>query len=87
MWNGLTQRQTLEDRWRRQVHFAYSRYEAAKGAVDEARELRADAPSPDGVFALKHARRIETAALTEYKRVLQIFTDLLIDGKIPPEKG
>ena len=86
MWNGIT-RQTLEDRWRREVHFTYSRYQAAKEAVHKARELRVDAPSPDGVFALNQALRIESAALTEYKRVLQVFTDLLIDGKIPPEKG
>jgi len=86
MWNGLTPRQILEDRWRRQVQFAYSRYQTAKEAVNEAREIRADAPSPDGVFALSHALRIEAAALAEYKRVLQMFTDLLIDGKIPREE-
>ena len=85
MWNGITPRQTLEDRWRREVHFAYGRYQAAKEAVHEARNLRLDAPPPDGVFALNQALRIESAVLTEYKRVLQTFTDLLIDGKIPPE--
>jgi hypothetical protein len=40
-------------------------------------------PTDDGNFALRKALRAENFALAEYHRVLTIFTDLVLRGKIP----
>ena len=42
------------------------------------------APSPDRALAL--ARQAELQARTEYTRVLRIFTDLTVHGKMPAER-
>jgi hypothetical protein len=41
--------------------------------------------SPDGRLAIQQASRAESAAFREYQRVLSIFADLTIHGKMPPE--
>jgi len=86
MENDFHAPQTLVDLWRVQTQIAYDLYQLAKEAVHEADEERAAAPQPGG-FVLNRALRIERAALAEYKRVLRIFTDLLIDGKLRDHKG
>jgi hypothetical protein len=42
-------------------------------------------PAPDALLAASEADRIERAALAEYRRVLMIFNDLVINGKLPEE--
>ena len=86
MENDFRAPQTLVDLWRVQTQIAYDLYQLAKEAVHEADEERAAAPQPGG-FVLIRALRIERAALAEYKRVLRIFTDLLIDGKLRDHKA
>ena len=44
-----------------------------------------EVPSPDRSGAYQQAQRAENLALDEYRRVLQIFTDLVVRGKIPEE--
>jgi len=39
--------------------------------------------SPDGTFAYRQALQSERLALAEYQRVLRIFSDLVVRGKIP----
>lgn len=42
---------------------------------------------PDGGYAYRHALGQETAALVEYSRVLRLYTDLILYGKVPSEDG
>lgn len=62
-----------------------TRYEIAKLAAGNAsvENLQCDIPKPDGQFAFRKALREETAALQEYRRVLQVFNDLVLNGKVP----
>jgi len=71
--------------WRERLENARVRYEAAKAAVQDARELQSQISSPDGSFTLDHALRAEHHALAEFKRVLAVFNDLVVNGKIPDE--
>jgi len=56
--------------WRERLENARNRYEAAKAAVQDARELESQIPSADGNFALAHAVKAERYAVAEFKRVL-----------------
>jgi hypothetical protein len=80
-------RYALEELWRQRVNTAKLRLEFARNYVAELQEdLRAETiPFPDGSFAYQQALRAEANALSEFRRVLQIFTDLTVDGKIPDE--
>ena len=52
-------------------------------------EVQEDYPSlsaPDGQYALERALRSERLALWQYKRVRRIYTDLVLNGKIPDEQ-
>jgi hypothetical protein len=42
-------------------------------------------PDPDGRLALHQALQEESAARTEYMRILRIFNDLMREGKLPEE--
>jgi hypothetical protein len=42
-------------------------------------------PDPDGRFALNLALQEESAARTEYMRVLKVYTELILHGT-PPEE-
>jgi hypothetical protein len=77
--------QVLADRWRERVSVAFSQYKTAMKAARAAKDLISDAPAPDGLFAFRNATRAETAARNEYMRVLTIYTNLVIHGKIPDE--
>ena len=78
-------RQQLEDFWRERLHEALQGYREAtrtlRVAVNDARDMA----HPDGCFAVRQAERNATMALAEYRRVLTIFNDLILDRKIPPE--
>jgi len=39
----------------------------------------------DPTIAILQARNLESQALAEYMRVIKIFTDLTVHGKLPPE--
>lgn len=77
----LTRRE-LEDTWRIRLEQAMSRYRAAN---QEYRALLESSPegrptSPESPLA--QARQAESDALAEYTRVLRIFSDLTIYGKL-----
>src|SRR5262249_42368814 len=78
-------RQALGAVWRERLVNARTRYEAAKATLQGASELHSQMPSPDGHFALDHALQAEHRALAEFKRVLTVFSDLVIHGTIPAE--
>ena len=82
-------RQLLEDLWQRRLASALDRYRSAKRECEQVMQAQRDllTPFPDGQFAVRRALAVETAALVEYRRVLTIFTDLVVDGKPPPESA
>jgi hypothetical protein len=90
----------LEDSWRERLRLASLRYETAKQRVKElsasdpaAEKARDMLPSPDGEFAytlalraFRFAMQDEVMALKEYNRILKVYADLMVHGKIPPEE-
>ena len=80
-------RKTLEELWRARVADAKLRLDFACQFV---REVERDfplggEPSPDGRFARERALRLENLARNEYGRVLRLYSDLVVAGKVPDE--
>lgn len=61
-------------------------HKIAKAKCAIAFEEQRDMTPPDGSLAYRLALREETAALTDYRRVLGIFMDLVVKNKLPPEE-
>jgi hypothetical protein len=87
MLDPLGNRQQLEDLWREKVKASLARYWNARAECQNAVQEQKDqlTPSPDGAFAVSLALKKESEALAQYKRVMRIFTDLVVHGKIPKE--
>ena len=86
-YRSLGTRQTPEDSWRLRVEETQFRY---REATDQYRKLLQEQPDgtphdPNSALAL--ARRAESEALAEYTRVLRIFTELAVNGKMPEERS
>ena len=81
---GCVERQELEHLWATRVRDARLRLAFAR---NYAKDLEGVDPSPDGQQAYWMALHAERVALAEYDRVLRIFTDLVMEGKIPDEDG
>jgi len=79
-------KQQLEDLWRERLVEVIRRYRIAKVESDKAAmESRNEGlQEPDGQFTYRQALHVETTALAAYKRVLEIFNDLILDKKFPP---
>ena len=78
----------LTDVWRERLRQSRAKYDVAKA---QSRVIVADLKqglfaAPDGSAALRNAGRTEQAARGEYMRVLKIFNDLVLYGKIPDEE-
>ena len=82
-------RQALVDAWRERVQLAARRYETAMSQTQTIEAEHADGmASPEGSFAYRQTLQSGRLALAEYQRVLRIFTDLVVRGKIPePDQG
>jgi len=84
-------RREFEAQWRERVNRARSRNEE-KVAIR--RQMVGErpvwpislAPDPDGRFALNQALAEESAARTEYMRLLRIFAELILHGTSPEEE-
>jgi hypothetical protein len=76
----------LEDVWRERLREARRKYEEAANAFKatwgEHFESRL---TVDPTHAIEQARNVESRALSQYMRVLKVFTDLVVHGKLPPE--
>ena len=76
----------LEDVWRERLRDARLKYEQASKAFratwGEHFESKLTA---DPTIAIQGARNLESQALAEYTRVLEVFADLVVNGKLPPE--
>jgi hypothetical protein len=77
-------RDALEDLWRERTESALKHYRIAKAECAKAISMQSEPEPPDGSLAYRKVLRDENAALAEYKRVLTIFTDLTVSGKMPP---
>lgn len=77
-------RHKLEDVWLRRLEQCRHEYDAA--TLEYRRLLRED-PTPPDHSLLDRARQMEAGALEEYIRVLGIFTDLTLRGKLPGENS
>ena len=78
-------RKDIEDFWRARLQRAREQHQ---NAMDESRRAILDhalgaSEPPDGSFALQQLHTRESAALREYMRVLKVFTDLIVNDKIP----
>ena len=78
-------RGSLEDAWSMRLRIALTCYRLA---ANETRLMQAQRENglmaePDGSFAYRQALEKEKEALAEYRRILQIFSDLMLYHKIP----
>jgi hypothetical protein len=81
-------RRELEDVWRERVQAQYRLYRSASEQFRKVLEEQRHAtkPSPDGNQAVFNALELENSARKEYMRVVRIFSDLTLRGKIPEEE-
>jgi len=79
----------LEDLWRQRTQAALQQYQLAKAA---AKAALANGGSgyphwPDGRQEVDHHQRAIDETFAECDRVLQIFNDLILWGKMPPDQA
>lgn len=81
-------RQELESLWRNRVRDARIRLDFSRSYLDEVRQDRRSGaiPEADGDYAYRRALRADRDALAEFRRVLRIFTELVVHGEVPNEK-
>ncbi len=75
----------LERYWKERLSTAKHLLDAARVNVQS---VKVDADGPDGTYAhARYTRAVlaETTALVEYSRVLRIYTDLMVHGKVPAQ--
>ena len=83
---SMAERQELEDTWRQRLEQLREKYRAASDIYRALlrKEPEGETPSPDSPLA--RARQAESEALLEYSRVLRLFSDLTLYGKLPEEE-
>src|SRR5215467_2406905 len=79
--SSILLRRELEGTWRQRLENAFERYCAA--AEEYVKLLRNGAQCPRN--ELQRIMRAEADALEEHSRILRIFTDLVMNGKLPEE--
>ena len=80
-------RKAVEELWRDRLHQSKDRYNVAAATSRYAMKtfLEDSAPTPDGGVNLRNCLQAESAALSEYMRILRVFTDLTLNGTLPEE--
>jgi len=79
--SSILLRRELEGTWRQRLEDAFERYCAA--AEEYVKLLRKGVHCPRN--ELHRIMRAEADAMEEHSRILRIFTDLVMDGKLPEE--
>jgi CheY-like chemotaxis protein len=79
-------RHELEESWRLRLEESQQKYQKATETYRSLLRLEQNGRYPDPDSALARARQAESEALMEYSRVLRIFTDLTIHGKMPEQQ-
>lgn len=84
---GTDDRSALEALWRNRVKDARLRLDFARSYMQEIKQdfASGDLSGPMERYAIQKALRTETVALAEYARILALFNDLVIHGKVPKE--
>lgn len=77
----------LQALWRSRLDDARLRLDCARNYFKETKQdfASGDISAPVEYYAIQQALRAEMAALKEYSRILAIFNDLTLHGKIPNE--
>jgi len=72
--------------WQARLKQAEEAYQERKRELDEVRDnpMFRDGVGVDGSHPFLQALKQETHALREYRRILRIFTDLVVRGVEPP---
>ncbi len=83
----MQNRQEVEDDWRKRLESARLRLACVRQHVKYIQRVVRDIPSPDGKLAYRQALQAENEALAEYRRILQVFTDLVVEGRMPDERA
>jgi hypothetical protein len=78
-------RQNLEEAWRLRSERARERYETASRLYRKLLEAKPEGLIPRHDDPLALARHAESEALAEYTRIVKLFTELTVDGRIPEE--
>lgn len=77
----------VEDRWRTRLAEAKRNHDRAvvqfRLAAEEYRTR--EIPASDGNLSLHQAISAESSARREYIRILRVFTDLVVQGRIPKD--
>lgn len=82
----MSNRQELQTLWEGRREDAERQLDVAKHQREEIEEdIRTHSIEAEDYYAYRQALKAETLALTEYARVLRIYTYLLIYGKVPDE--
>ena len=84
---SIAGREELEDAWRLKLQQAYSRYSAATEACRKIHQEQMETRAADGSAPadLMRAQVAASQALADYVRILRVFTDLTVHGKLPVE--
>ncbi len=81
------QKRQLEAIWRQKLNEAEEAYGIALAHVQKIQAEYGSMPTSDGNFDLEQALKFQEMATTEYARVLQTFTRLVLYGEEPSETG
>lgn len=80
------ERQAIEDLWRNRLRDAKLRVDFARNYLMEVhRDFPLSDTSSDCQYAHQRAHRAEKLALAEYMRVLALYADLVMRGKVRDE--
>jgi hypothetical protein len=77
--------QELNELWRNRLKSALRDYEVAKDKTAKlwGEHVHGLTPRPDGSFAFQQALQAEVMALNEYRRVLDVYYQLAVNGNKP----
>lgn len=81
--SSFSTREEMEDFWRRGLTETEFRYRETTAQYRKLLQEQPDGKPHDPNGALALARIAQSEALADYARVLRIFTDLTVHGKIP----
>lgn len=79
-------RRDLEDAWRVRSEMARERYQTASKRYRKLLDAKPEGLIPRQDDPLALARHAESEALAEYTRILNLFTELTVNGQIPEEE-
>jgi hypothetical protein len=83
MRDPVPNRHAMEDLWRGRLQQTQADLAAARSRADAVQRAALDLPLPDSDFAYRQALRAEAIALWRYRRVLELFTELVLRGAVP----